>query len=508
MQPSTLIYFQKEAAIMNRIIAISLLSFGFSLPSWAFDSGSTGADGAFLPSIDTNVQLPEDGILNYTDMIIPSGITVRFLPNANNTPVTLLVSGNADIQGTIDISGENAADSHGAGNGAVADDGLPGAGGPGGYRGGRGGLPNVDNAQFGPRVAESGIGPGGGPAGGTQTSNNFPCDGYGAAFAVAGTDECTSSGSFDDNIPAASAYGNAELLPLIGGSGGSGGPGGEFLMGTGGGGGGGAIVLAVSGTLTLDGTISATGGNGGIAIVPDSSPRFGHGGAGSGGAIRIVATTISGSGVITATGGIGGGFLRTLTDNSFSQRGGSGSTGRTRIEAENSTFIGPVSPATTITLPNNVFLSSLPVLRIASVAGIPAPASPTGVADIVLPIDEPNPVDVVLEASNVPLGNIISVRVSPANGQTVIATSGALNGSFENSTAIAQVNLNEGPSTFLATLRFTIAEDELFTFNNFTNGEPVVEMELLASLTGETQTILITESGRRVNVDGHLNTAD
>ena len=44
----------------------------------AFNSGSTGADGALSPTVNTEIQLPESGILNYTTVNIPSGVTVKF----------------------------------------------------------------------------------------------------------------------------------------------------------------------------------------------------------------------------------------------------------------------------------------------------------------------------------------------------------------------------------------------------------------------------------------------
>ena len=34
--------------------------------SWSFDSGSTGKDGAFSPIVDTTLDLPPDGVFNFT----------------------------------------------------------------------------------------------------------------------------------------------------------------------------------------------------------------------------------------------------------------------------------------------------------------------------------------------------------------------------------------------------------------------------------------------------------
>ena len=143
----------------TRILTTIFITIMLSSSVYAFDSGSTGADGAFLPSVDTRLDLPADGIFNFTEVNIPAGVTVTFNSNATNTPVIMLVSGNATIDGVIDVSGGDAAPSNGAGNGNVGDDGQPGAAGPGGFRGGRGGLIDPDDSLLGPRRGQSGVGP-------------------------------------------------------------------------------------------------------------------------------------------------------------------------------------------------------------------------------------------------------------------------------------------------------------------------------------------------------------
>src|SRR5437899_11255426 len=58
-----------------------------------FSSGSTGADGAYAPMANTTLTLPPNGVFNFTTVNIPSGVTVTFVKNAANTPVTILASG-------------------------------------------------------------------------------------------------------------------------------------------------------------------------------------------------------------------------------------------------------------------------------------------------------------------------------------------------------------------------------------------------------------------------------
>ena len=183
------------------------------------NSGSNGSDGAFNPTTNTVINMADhpDGIYHYTSVNISNGVTVTFIPNANYTPVVWLVQSNCVISGTVDISGKT----------LDWDTAQGGTGGPGGYRGG--------NGQNGANPATSGSGLGGGELGG------------GGSFGTGGI----ASGS--------NTYGNSFLVPLIGGSGGGGSSSTCGAAGEGGGGGGGALLIAASGTITLNGSITAMG---------------------------------------------------------------------------------------------------------------------------------------------------------------------------------------------------------------------------------------------------------
>jgi hypothetical protein len=460
------------------LCACALLSSGSAL---AFNSGSTGADGALAPNVDTTVPLPPDGVLNYSSIDIPSGVTVRFQPNALNTPVVLLVSGNANILGAIDLNGAHGTDSNGAGNGNVGDDGLPGVGGPGGFPGGRGGL--ADATSNTPRTAQAGLGPGGGRP---PRLDGAHCHGASASFGT------TPPSGFSCVGSAGPAYGNADLLPLIGGSGGSGGSGWSSLGGAGGGGGGGAILIAVSGTLNVTGTIRSNGGHGGD-VGNGYNTNGMPGGGGSGGAIRLVATTLSGNGAITATGTRVGNW----GDNNNSAPGGSG---RIRLEAETLQRTAQTTPAYTFAAPGPLAVAGMPRLRIASVAGIAAPATPTGGADIVLPDGAPDPLPIVVETTNVPLGNTVSVIVTPPRGNPTTVVSGAIQGSEASGTANATVSFGDGLSVLLATLSYSVSGQQALALSRYTGGEPVARVELEAGLQGLPRTVLVTDNGRRVEL--------
>lgn len=96
----------------------------------AFTSGSTDSDGAFSPTVNTQLTLPASGIFNFTSVNIPTGVTVTFKKNALNTPVVILASGNVTIAGTLDVTGTSGVATGASGSGNVGDDGLPGEGSP------------------------------------------------------------------------------------------------------------------------------------------------------------------------------------------------------------------------------------------------------------------------------------------------------------------------------------------------------------------------------------------
>lgn len=485
-----------------------------SSSAFAFSSGSTGADGALSPTVNSEIQVPPSGILNYTSVTIPAGVTVKFKKNALNTPVYLLLSGNATIAGTIDVSGAPGAQTGTSGDGNQADDGIPGQGGPGGFDGGRGGR---DDPAQSPNVvrAGAGLGPGGG-AGGTEGGTG--CDAETAWYYkyVGGPAGYATDGNKQNAANCGTAYieltkrpgksyGSAILQPLIGGSGGGGGAGGIAYGGSGGGGGGGAILIAASGTISLTGVINADGGGGGYTRGDNVG---GAGSGGSGGAIRLVATTLTGAGRAVAVGGC----LNDLTRAGYKYYPNyqanyasaqlsdcnptSASDGRVRIEADNITFSGQTFPSYTTDVPGPVFLSSLPSLRIATVAGQAVPANPTGKADLTFPANLTNPVTIDLATVNVPSGNTVLVKVIPAYGSTQEVISPAITGSTASGVASVQVTLPQGPSVLQATTTYTVVVAMGDALSRFAENERVEKVQLMATLGGESQAKLITISGK------------
>lgn len=211
--------------------------------------------------------------------------------------------------------------------------------------------------------------------------------------------------------------GPLSLVPIIGGSGGAG------VGGHGGGGGGGAIVIASSTSIVCSGSIFANG------VFGDTT--------GSGGAIRLVANSINVSGGFSAYGccGVGPGIVR--------------------LEAPTGalTFTGSSSPAAVLSPINPVIVSAAPPqLTIISIGGYPIPSyagSRFDTVDLLLPNQLTDPINIVLRASNIPLGTQIDVKALNGSGSEVF-TPGTLTGTFESSTATATAsNLNRASVTFL-----------------------------------------------------------
>jgi hypothetical protein len=471
----------------------------------AFDSGSTGADGALNATAGMEIQLPPSGILNYTTINIPAGVTVRIKRNAANTPAYILASGDVTIAGTLDVRGADGKPTGTYGDGAQSDDGLPGEGGVGGYSGGRGGRSDAQlRAEF--VRGGAGLGPGGGPGGIEGDNGCTPTGGYykyvgtGGGYANAAYRYYTAYNCAVNYGPVGTSYGSTLLQPLVGGSGGGGGRGGTNFPGSGGGGGGGAILIASSGTLRVTGSIDATGGDGAGHV---GTGVGGQGAGGSGGAIRLIATTVAGNGSVLANGGcINYNNNRRQYCGYDGRNNYGGSEGRIRIEGESITFSGTSQPTFVRGDIGPVFIANAPALRIAAVAGQAVAAVPTGSNDVNLPADTTDPVLVTFETTNVPVGNTVQLRVVPSSGMPSEAISPAITGTTAAGTAQLSVVLPQGSSTLQATTTYTVIvaalEDEALSekLSRLASNERVEKVEVTIALEGGARARLITGSGK------------
>lgn len=242
-------------------------------------------EDAILAGVGFYLQRQDDdapplGVFVVHDLTIPETTTVTITGSA---AVVVLATGAVTIDGTVDGGANAQRGGSGGGDGGAAESagtGLcPGA--PGGA------------VSTCPHVCASGSGGGG----------------YSGAGGDGSAVDCHVA---EDIVIAAGAggglCGNAELIPLQGGSGGAGGPAVPDETSTdpgSGGGGGGAIQISARGSLTIGATavITVPGGGGGETI------SAGGAGGGSGGAVLLEAPVITtaATAIIAANGGGGGG---------------------------------------------------------------------------------------------------------------------------------------------------------------------------------------------------------
>lgn len=202
--------------------------------------------------------------------------------------------------------------------GAMNADGMGFAGGPahtfsGGSGSNQGSQGNSSTGTGSVSSSPNGMGGGGGTLTGIPTVSG----GGGGGYGTAGADGATGGTPVGQG---ASTSGTANLSTMfLGGGGGSGGNCCDPST-SGGGGVGGGMIFIIANNITFNGgTVSVTGGNGGLG----TGNFTGAGGGGSGGAIRLLAggTLTLGSGIVTATGGTG-------PSNGSNAKGGDGGQGR------------------------------------------------------------------------------------------------------------------------------------------------------------------------------------
>ena len=278
----------------------ALLAAAASLAAPTANAAGDGSDGAFAPSGNVTLTLPDDGVFNFTTIDVPAGVTVRFSPNAANTPAFLLATGDVHIDGTLAVSQWRTSNAPGLG----------------GFAGGAGGLGDETCVTTNPaacKAATPGLGLAGGLAGDSAHPGGIKStpghSGSGGGMATRGL----AATKYTPSAPPSAIAGFPD--PLVGGSGGGGGGGWMFfgveLGGGSGGGGGGAVRIDAGGSIALGATSSilADGANGGWAFT-NIGGTGGPGGGGSGGNVDLVASQISidPAARIHARGGFGGGL--------------------------------------------------------------------------------------------------------------------------------------------------------------------------------------------------------
>ena len=230
--------------------------------------------GQTQPAIASNVAQtngPNVDVLAFSSLTINSASTLTI---TGSNAVILAVYGNATILGAI----------HADGAAGTSKNSSAGASGPG--------------ANY--KCGSS--------AGTSQGTDGHCSGGAGAGASAAGGEGAGGVGGGAAKGGVARA--NASLVPLFGGC--PRGASGSWACQTAGGGGGGALQISAAGTVSISGTVTANGGNGGTSTCfmggcGSNGYGGGGGGAGSGGAILLEGQTVStASSTISVAGGKGG----------------------------------------------------------------------------------------------------------------------------------------------------------------------------------------------------------
>lgn len=219
--------------------------------------------------------------------------------------------------------------------------------------------------------------------------------------------------------------GPLSLVPLMGGGSGGGGSSGDAPAR--GGPGGGAIAIASSTSIEVaqGGQIDADGA--GVFFFSACINR------GSGGAIRLVSNQLQVRGSLSACGGACG-VIRL--------EGPPGAT----------TFTGDSLPVAVLSEINPVVVPvDRPSLSIVSVGGAAVPGAAGqrfDAADIVIPAQLADPIEIVVSATKIPPGTQVRVAFGTTNGGSV--SPGVLSGSFESSSATVHISgLNRSQLAYL-----------------------------------------------------------
>ncbi|HUB79216.1 MAG TPA: hypothetical protein VMB03_10490 [Bryobacteraceae bacterium] len=402
-------------------LVLSMGCAAFLASAQQFTSGSTGADGAYSPTVSGDfdpvalgLDASGDNVFNFTTINIPAGVTIKLRASKlRNAAVTWLATGDVTIAGILDLSGASPVALNTAQPSQVAANRVLPEPGPGGYTGGLGSKAGVG--------AQAGAGPGGGPVPEHELAAYYSCYGGNASFITSGY----LNGSFE--IGAGPTYSSFLLVPLYGGSGGGGGwdtTTTSANVGGTGGAGGGAIRIVSATQINVTGTINANGGTGGTA----SGATAGcPGGAGAGGAIHLVAPAILGNGSLSANSGASNVNGVVVTN------------GIVRFSTNNSAFTGTATGGAILGplfLPPANSTLATPSLSITQVNGVAVPPEAAGSylnPDVI--INSTGAVNVNLAAANIPLGTIVTLRITAETGADNTISCSPLAGSTASSIA-------------------------------------------------------------------------
>ena len=149
-------------------------------------------------------------------------------------------------------------------------------------------------------------------------------------------------------------------------------------------------------------------------------------------------------------------------------------------------------------------------LAIQSIGGVAVATTPNGVLanpDVILPAQQTNPMNVVVNCANLPMNTTITLTVHPANGADIVATATNSAGTQANSTATIPVTMPRGGGIIYAKCVSGVIGSASVQGDNYAKniaetgwtayGERFAQMEITAGIGRSQQVAYITESGKR-----------
>ena len=270
--------------------------------------------------------------------------------------------------------------------------------------------------------------------------------------------------------------GPLSLVPIIGGSGSASVASGDHNYGyctqSTGGGGGGAIVIASSVSLSVAANGDIRANPGGFACGPTGASA-----TGGAGAIRLVSNSLN----------VGGGLSAAVV----------------RLEAPLGalTYTGSGTPPVLSTINPVIVPSNPPALNIISIGGYPVPSysgSSFTTIDVLLPSQLTDPIPVVVQATNVPVGSLVSIAFSGSSGAT--STSASLAGTTASSTATVYVSgvSRSGVSYLFASTTFSAS----LIASNIDKANPsgISKIELAAAPGQKTKYRFLRDDGTEISI--------
>ena len=239
------------------------------------------------------------------------------------------------------------------------------------------------------------------------------------------------------------------------------------------------VASSTSITLTREGTIAAQGGYPGCGFFGCQNSAFG-----SGGAIRLVANALNISGTLDASSRLYSGVIQ--------------------LEAAIGSlrFTGFSNPAPVLSGINPTIVppTGTPTLTITSVGGFAVPATAGArpdVVDVLLPTQSSDPIPLIVQASNIPIGSPVTLSI---NGSPGTSTPGVLAGTFESSAATVNIFGLDRTKVIFLFVSTTFEVPAFASLDNPAGPDRIAKLRIRSTLEGESTVAFLRSDGSEIDL--------